>query len=138
MTFMIQRPDTAFSLDKTGKTQKRIESPAHLAFIRRLPSVISGVYGVEAAHIRYGDPIHRKPKTAKGRKPDDCYVLPLTPTEHASQHRENEKLWWDEKGLDPIRIALNLYDVSGDVPAGVEIIQKVLSASRGFQKRKQT
>lgn len=121
---MIRRPDTAFSLDPIGKEQRRIEDQAHLAFIRTLPSVISGQHGVEACHIRFGDPRHRKPKTGMQRKPDDFYVLPLTPTEHRDQHSTNERLWWTRQGIDdPCQIALDLYKCTGDRDAALAVIR---------------
>lgn len=122
--FVNPHADTAFSKDPSGKKQARITDDAHLAYVRKLPSIISGLRGCEAAHIRYGDPAHRKAKTAKGRKPDDCYVVPLTPEEHRAQHAENEALWWAMQGIDPIDIALKLYQVTGDVEAGAEIVTK--------------
>ena len=127
--FLNPHRETAFSKDPSGKSQARIKDEAHLAFIRKLPSILSGLYGCEAAHIRYGDPKHRKPKTAKGRKPDDCYAVPLTPDEHREQHSMSERDFWSRRGIDPIQIALDLYDVSGNVPAGIETVKK-MSAER--------
>lgn len=66
MAFQIKRPATAFSLDPTDKSQKRIEDPAHLAFIRKLPSVISGRTPCDPCHIRTGNPTYRKKRTGGG------------------------------------------------------------------------
>ena len=123
--FVNPHADTAFSLDKTDKDQGRIKDEKHLAFIRTLPSILSGQMGCEAAHIRYGDPRHRKRKTPLARKPDDCFVIPLTPEEHRSQHSENERQWWAQKGIDPIQVALDLYDVSGNTQAALKVIRKL-------------
>ena len=122
--FLNPHASTAFSLDKSGKQQKRMKDDDHLSFIRKLPSILSGIEGVEACHIRYGDPVYRKPRTAKGRKPDDCYTVPMTTEEHHQQHSMNEREFWRQMGIDPIQVALALFDVSGDVPAGKKIIQK--------------
>ncbi|MFN3247730.1 hypothetical protein [Roseibium album] len=113
---------TAFSLDPTDKSQKRITDEAHLAFIRKLPSIISEESPCEACHVRYADPDHRKRKTPKGRKPDDCWVVPMTPEEHRCQHGGNEKNFWEHIGIDPLEIARRLYSVSGDIEAGRKII----------------
>lgn len=121
---MIRMPATAFSLDRHDKTTRRIEEPDHLAFIRTLPSVVSFQHGVEACHIRFGDHRHRKPKTAGGRKPDDWFVLPLTPEEHRSQHSTNERQWWTARGFDdPCKLALALHAVTGDYNEAVELIR---------------
>lgn len=130
MAMQWQNPhaDTAFSKDPTTKDQKRIVDDAHLAFIRKLPSLISGQEGCEACHVRYGDPRHRKRRTGKGRKPDDAWTVPLTPDEHRVQHSMNEQAYWEKTGIDPLEIATRLYAVSGDVDAGRAII---LSAQKG-------
>ncbi len=121
--FAIKRPETAFAFDPSDRKQRRIEDPAHLAFIRKLPSVVSGVYGCEACHIRAGSPLHRKKRTGGQQKPDDSWTLPLTPAEHKEQHSENEMEFWRRNGIDPFETALRLYDVSGDIEAGIRVIQ---------------
>jgi hypothetical protein len=115
----------AFSLDLSDRKQKRIEDPAHLAFIRKLPSVISGAYGCEACHIRAGSPMHRKPSTGIARKPDDAWTLPMLPAEHRAQHGMNELAFYDEHGIDPFELASKLYHVTGDVEAGTRIIAEM-------------
>lgn len=125
--FQIPRLSTAFSLDPSDKAQKRIRDEAHLAFIRRLPSVLSGQYGTEACHIRYGDPLYRKKHTGKSQKPDDCWTLPLTPDEHRNQHSENEKQWWLDRGIDPLAMARKLYAVTGNLEAALELISRSAS-----------
>ncbi len=124
MSHLWQNPyaDTAFSNDPSGKKFSRMEDPAHLAFIRRLPSLVSGEEPCEACHVRYGDPKHRKAKTPKGRKPDDAWTVPLTSEEHRLQHSINELVFWQRSGIDPLEIAYQLYQVSGDLERGREII----------------
>ncbi len=114
---------SAFSLDPSGKSQKRIIDDAHISFIKQLPSLVSGEEGCEACHVRYGDPRHRKPKTGKGRRPDDAWTVPMTPAEHRMQHSMNEPAYWAAIGIDPLEVAARLYAVSGDLEAGRTIIQ---------------
>lgn len=123
--YRLPRADTAFSLDKSSKQTRRIEDPSHLAFIRKLPSVVSGQTPVEAAHIRTGSALHRKKRTGLAQKPDDCWTLPLTASEHKEQHSENELAWWRSHGIDPFETAIKLYEVSGDLEAGLRIIGAV-------------
>lgn len=133
---MIRRPETAFSLDRPDKTMRRIEDAKHLAFIRTLPSVVSGIIGCEACHIRFGDPRHRKPRTGIGRKPDDFFVLPLTPEEHRQQHSTNERVWWTGQGFDdPCQLALDLYAVTGDEDRAVAIIRAAPGLRPVFPER---
>lgn len=124
MGFAIRRHPEAFSLDQSGKATKRVEDPAHLAFIRKLPSAVSGLLGCEACHIRTGSAVHKKHTTGAGRKPDDAWCLPLLPAEHREQHSMNEMEFWRSHGIDPFELAIKLYEVSGDVVAGTEIIRK--------------
>lgn len=120
--YTIRRPETAFSLDKSSKQTKRIEDDAHLAFIRKLPSVVSGEYGCEACHIRAGSAVHRKKHTGMAQKPDDFWTLPLTPAEHREQHSENELEFWRKYGIDPFDLAQKLYEVSGDIEAAKQLL----------------
>lgn len=122
MAFAIRKEATAFALDPSDKAQKRIKDERHLAFIRSLPSALSGVYGCEACHIRYGDPMYRKKHTGKGQKPDDCWTVPLSPDEHREQHAGNERTFWQRYGIDPLAIAQQLYAVTGDTEAAVKTI----------------
>lgn len=124
MGFAIKRPDTAFSLDQSGKATKRVQDEAHLAFIRKLPSAVSGLLGCEACHIRTGSAVHKKKRTGLGQKADDSFTLPLRPDEHKAQHAGNEMDFWRSHGIDPFELAIKLYELSGDVTAGTEIIRK--------------
>jgi len=126
--FMIDRPATAFATDWSMRRQPRIEDPRHLAFIRKLPSVISGAYGCEACHIRFGSAVYRKKSGATAMKADDAWTVPMTREEHASQHDRNEKAFWDEQGIDPLALAAALYEISGDEDAGRRIILQARSA----------
>lgn len=120
--YAIRRPDTAFSLDKSSKQTRREELPAHLAFIRLLPSAVSGRTPCEACHIRVGSAIHRKKHTGLSQKPDDWWTLPLTAEEHREQHAGNELEFWRRHGIDPFELAISLYAVSGDTQEATRII----------------
>lgn len=122
---IINRPDTAFSLDVSRKTQGgRLKDESHLKFIRRLPCLITGRTGtIDAAHIRYGDPDFGKPGTPMARKPDDKWVVPLDHYVHLyDQHQNNEREWWVRKGINVLQVAIDLYGCSGDLERGREII----------------
>lgn len=127
MGFAIRRPTTAFALDKASKATRRLEDEGHLAFIRKLPSVVSGLYGCEACHIRTGSALHKKKHTGMQQKPDDSWTLPLLPEEHRQQHSENEMAFWRSHNIDPFELALKLYEVSGQFDAAVSIIRKAAS-----------
>jgi len=128
--FFNPHKDSAFSLDPTDRRQARIEDEAHLAFIRKLPSLISGQQPCEACHVRYGDPKHRKRKTPTRRRPDDAWTIPMTSAEHNLQHSMNERAFWERAGIDPLEVAHQLYQVSGDLEAGRAIIEKARRSAR--------
>jgi hypothetical protein len=128
MSHAIRRPTTAFSLDPVGKATKSFKDDGHLAFIRKLPSPISGAFGCDPAHISAGSPIHNKKRTGGSQKASDCWTVPLTRAEHDEQHAHGDELgWWKLQGIDPFELAIKLYEVTGDVVAATEIIRKARS-----------
>lgn len=116
-----RRPATAFSLDPSRKDQGgRIENPKHLAFIRTLPCLVTGLSGrTEAAHLRGASPLHGKGMTPMGRKPDDCWAVPLSADAHRAQHRMNEAEFWNQHGINPFVMAKVLYGLTGDYEEAV-------------------
>lgn len=141
MNFRIQRPPTAFDTSRRAKETKRVEAPDHLAWIRTLPSVISGKMGCEAAHINYADRRFGKPERAKGRKADDSWSLPLTEQEHrtgpdAQHNTGHEREWWERHGIDATTLAMRLWAVSGDTEAAVVIINQFRQMARAEVARR--
>lgn len=118
----VPRPVTAFALSG-GMKRPRRTFPGHLEWVRTLPSAVSGVFGVEAAHIRFGSLPHGKRETGVAEKPSDCWVLPLTPGEHRKQHSMNEREFWKEAGIHPLTLAALLFTNTGDDEAGRLIIR---------------
>lgn len=129
---VFRRPDTAFSLDPA---RRRIRRPrekleAHLDFIRSLPCLVSPITeGIEAAHIRYGEPRFAKPGTGIGEKSHDFWTVPLSVIWHRyhrdAQHSTgDERGWWQKHNIDPVLVALGLWANTGDYEAGCLIIQQ--------------
>ena len=112
-----------------GHRRPRTQSPKHLAFIRTLPCLISGrTDGVEAAHIRYGNPCCGKRATGMGEKPSDMFVVPLHHDLHRTgpdaQHQGNERKFWEKHNIDPCFVALALWAFSGDSETAEIIIRE--------------
>jgi hypothetical protein len=133
MAQRIVRPATAFSNSLSASTKKRPreKSEPHLKFVRKLPCLITGKYGVDPAHIRYGDPFYGKPDTGIGQKPHDRWTVPLHREVHIEQHENNEREWWNEIGIDPLQVASALWANTGDIEAA----ELTLSAFRTKIKR---
>ncbi|UXN66413.1 hypothetical protein N8E89_25120 (plasmid) [Phyllobacterium sp. A18/5-2] len=120
----IRKLPTAFSITKPAVVKKpRQKIAAHLDFIRSLPCLITGARDVEAAHIRYGNMRWGKRLTDIGEKPDDQWVVPLSTKMHREQVGD-EELWWREKGIDPVLVAMALWRATGDEQAGESIIRE--------------
>ena len=113
---------------KHRKTKRRLIDEGHLNMIRRLPCILSG-RSAEAAHISYGDLSHDKPSNAMGIKADDKFVVPLAPELHrlanGSQHNHGERDWWQQFGIDPVQIAIDLWSVGRNHEAQLRIVQRV-------------
>src|SRR5262249_31796523 len=85
----------------------------HLGFIRQLSCVACGKAAPsEAAHVRTGT------DSGVGVKPSDRYAVPLCPACHAKQHRVGELSFWSALRIDPLNVALRLWTISTDIPAG--------------------
>jgi len=127
MAYQIARPETAFSHDgrRTRQKRPRLHAKAHLQWIRTLPCIVTGQYGVEAAHIRYADHRYLKPAVGMAEKPDDRWVVPLAPNEHRRQHGMNEKVYWNQIGIDPVLTAMLLWNNTGDDEQAEAIIRQI-------------
>lgn len=123
MAFQIQRHPEAFTFDsRTKQKQPRKKSDDHLRFIRGLPCLVTGTRPVEAAHVRYGDPLYHKRPAGGGERPDDKWAVPLSPAEHRKQHDMHEQDYWRQVGIDPLAVALQLWAHSGNDETGEKII----------------
>lgn len=108
-----QKTDRPVKTRKPKRERGRQEDAAHLALIRKLPCIITGERErIEAAHIRMSDAAYGKRNAGIGQKPDDRWTLPLSAKAHAEQHEGNERWFWERHGLNPLRIAERLYDLS--------------------------
>lgn len=97
----------------------RSKDEAHLAFVRSLPCLVCGDdTTTEAAHVRMADRSIAKPMTGMQTKCDDRFAVPLCNTHHREQHEGSEHQWWLNLGVDPIKVALALYSVSGEYERG--------------------
>lgn len=99
----------------------RIENEPHRRFVAGLPCLICGAES-QAAHVSYSDLSIAKPGTGMASKADDCFVVPLCPRHHEAQHHYGrEREWWQMHDIDPIKVSLRLFSVSGDQDRGEEI-----------------
>ena len=113
----------------------RLEDLEHLRLIRLLPCLTSGETPAgEAAHVRYASAAYGKPITGGSTRPDDKWTVPLCPRLHTmssdAQHRSGEEWWWEERNINPLLVAVRLYERSvfmREASAGEDEIVRQLS-----------
>ena len=103
----------------------RQHNEAHRKFIAGLPCIVCGDNtSTEAAHIRFADSSIAKRQTGMQEKSDDRFTVPLCGEDHRDQHQfyGGERAWWDHHKIDPVKVALALYSVTGDHERGEQIV----------------
>lgn len=83
----------------------------YLAFIHRLPCCITGVYGVQAAHVSFANQWYGHFGRAKGTKAPDLFALPLSPALHAAQHSGSETDFWIDQAINPHELGVTLWAI---------------------------
>jgi hypothetical protein len=94
-------------IDKTVLTvgaPRRYRNRDHLRFVMQQPCLLCGRKPSDAHHIRFVQP------RALGRKASDEFAVPLCRSHHRAVHRAgDEKAWWQQAGIDPIKVARKLW-----------------------------
>jgi hypothetical protein len=82
----------------------------HVRFVGTQPCTVCGRQPSDPHHIRFAQ------KRALGRKVSDEYTSPLRCIHHRELHRKgDEAAWWNCVNIDPIPIALSLWQHSRHV-----------------------
>jgi hypothetical protein len=85
----------------------RLRDKEHCKFVAAQPCVVCGRRPAEAHHIRFAQP------RALARKVSDEYTVPLCRLHHRELHRYgDEASWWAAVSIDPLPIALGLWQRS--------------------------
>ena len=88
----------------TVAAPRRYRNRDHLRFVMQQPCLLCGRKPSDAHHIRFVQP------RALGRKASDEYAVPLCRSHHRAVHRAgDEKAWWKQAGIDPIKVARKLW-----------------------------
>jgi hypothetical protein len=86
---------------------KRFRDHNHLRRLAGLPCMICGRTPVQVHHLTFAQP------RAMGSKTSDEYAVPLCALHHRDLHNHgNEMGWWQLKNIDPLPIALKLWEES--------------------------
>src|SRR5262249_34647239 len=88
----------------TVAAPRRYRNRDHLRFVVQQPCLLCGRKPSDAHHIRFVQP------RALGRKASDEFAVPLCRSHHRAVHRGgDEKAWWKQAGIDPIKVARKLW-----------------------------
>jgi hypothetical protein len=85
----------------------RLRDRDHLKFVSTQPCLACGRSPSDAHHLKFAQ------QRALGRKVSDEFAVPLCRVHHRELHRRGEELlWWQQLNVDPMPIALRLWQAS--------------------------
>lgn len=85
-------------------TQRRYRDKAHLRTVSGMPCLICGQEPCHAHHLKFAQ------SHGLAQKVSDEFVVPLCVQHHNDLHRAGaERDWWRERGVDPLPVALELW-----------------------------
>jgi len=94
----------------------RLRDKDHRKFVSTQPCVVCGRAPADAHHLHFAQP------RALGRKVSDEFTVPVCRLHHRELHRHgDEAAWWNEINIDPLPIALRLWQQARRNGAAVEI-----------------
>lgn len=117
-------------------TRGRQRDEAHLALVRQLPCISTGrMDRGEAAHLRFSEHDFGKVGPGHSAKPSDEWVLPLTHDEHMRQHDMGEEDFWAALGIEPLKVAQQLYGISSAMRMSKEPEEEIIRHMTNIIKR---
>ena len=89
---------------------RRHRDKTHLRFVALQPCLLCGRSPSDPHHLRFAQP------RAMGRKNSDEFIVPLCRTHHRQNHQVGDEVsWWKQTKIDPLKVALRLWQVSRGV-----------------------
>ncbi len=86
---------------------RRIRNKDHVRFVAQQACLVCGRKPSDPHHLRHVQP------RAIGRKSSDEFTVPLCRIHHRALHRAgDERAWWKESGIDPMKVARTLWKKS--------------------------
>lgn len=127
------RKDRAKAITRTAPEQRqpRLREPLYLAFIRRLPCAVADpdcAGPIEAAHLRFSEARFGRVNSGMQAKPDDRWTVPLCRHHHQhDQHKRNERVFWESRGIDAGQFCLDLHAAFCAGEDGAKTLRRPLS-----------
>jgi hypothetical protein len=101
-----QKPSVNSSVQALGKTV-RLRDKDHRRFVLRQACLVCGRVPSDPHHLTFTQP------RALGRRVSDEFIVPVCRLHHRELHRSgNEAAWWQSLNIDPIPVALRLWQHS--------------------------
>jgi hypothetical protein len=76
----------------------------YLRFVTSQPCLVCGRTPSDAHHLKFAE------QRAMGRKVSDKFAVPICRLHHRELHRRgNERVWWQNQGIDPLDVAATLW-----------------------------
>jgi hypothetical protein len=83
---------------------RRYRNREHLRYVMQQPCLVCGRKPSDPHHLGFTQP------RALGRKVSDEFAVPLCRGHHRAVHRSgDERAWWQQAGIDPIKVARRLW-----------------------------
>jgi ERF superfamily len=83
---------------------RRYRNHEHLRYVMQQPCLVCGRKPSDPHHLGFTQP------RALGRKVSDEFAVPLCRGHHRAAHRSrDERAWWRQAGIDPIKVARRLW-----------------------------
>lgn len=101
-------------------------NPVYLALVRQCPCLACGDEPSEAAHLRMQSAAHGK-RGGIGKKPADCWALPLCTADHRRQHDMGERAFWGYLKINPHLVAERLYAARSDLIRMREVVARAMA-----------
>ena len=103
----VTAPDQAQGIDKsilTVAAPRRYRNREHLRYVAQQACLVCGRKPSDPHHLGFTQP------RALGRKVSDEFAVPLCRGHHRAVHRSrDERGWWRQAGIDPIKVARRLW-----------------------------
>jgi hypothetical protein len=100
-------PDQAKGIDKSilsVAAPRRYRNREHLRYVAQQACLVCGRKPSDPHHLGFTQP------RALGRKVSDEFAVPLCRGHHRAVHRSrDERAWWRQAGIDPIKVARRLW-----------------------------
>src|SRR5947208_10953768 len=113
-SFTVGLPSRSSAMGALGKTV-RLRDKDHRRFVLRQPCLVCGRVPSDSHHLTFTQP------RALGRRVSDEFTVPICRLHHRELHRSgDEAAWWRRLNIDPLPVALKLWQ---HTRAGGELVR---------------